>query len=58
MPEIAIQDSTFQRLQRHAKPLVDTIDAVRADEQQRGYGRVRRSGLTREDELALLDALP
>lgn len=39
-------------------PLVDTIDAVRADEQQRGYDRVRRSGLTREDELALLDALP
>lgn len=28
MPEIAIQDSTFERLQRHAKPLVDTIDTV------------------------------
>ena len=28
MPEIAIQDSTFRLLQRHAKPLVDTPDMV------------------------------
>ncbi len=28
MPEVMIQDSTFERLQRHAKPLVDTIDSV------------------------------
>ena len=28
MPEVMIQDSTFERLQRHAKPLVDTIDTV------------------------------
>jgi hypothetical protein len=28
MPAVAIQDSTFERLQRHAKPLVDTIDSV------------------------------
>ncbi len=28
MPEITIEESTFQRLQRHAKPLVDTTDSV------------------------------
>lgn len=28
MPEIEIQDSTFARLQQHAKPLVDTTDTV------------------------------
>lgn len=28
MPEVAIQNLTFERLQRHAKPLVDTIDSV------------------------------
>lgn len=28
MPEVTIQESTFTRLQRHAKPLVDTIDTV------------------------------
>jgi hypothetical protein len=28
MPEVTIQDSTFARLQRHAKPLIDTIDTV------------------------------
>jgi len=28
MPEVTIQESTFERLQRHAKPLVDTIDTV------------------------------
>jgi hypothetical protein len=28
MPEITIQQSTFERLQRHAKPLVDTTDTV------------------------------
>lgn len=28
MPEIPIQDSTFARLQRHAKPFVDTPDSV------------------------------
>ena len=28
MPEITIQESTFERLQRHAKPLVDTPDTV------------------------------
>jgi len=28
MPEVTIKDSTFGRLQRHAKPLVDTIDTV------------------------------
>ena len=28
MPEIAIHQSTFERLQRHAKPFVDTPDAV------------------------------
>jgi len=28
MPEINIQQSTFERLQRHAKPLVDTADTV------------------------------
>jgi hypothetical protein len=28
MPEVTIQVSTFQRLQQHAKPLIDTIDTV------------------------------
>lgn len=28
MPEIIIEQSTFERLQRHAKPLVDTTDSV------------------------------
>jgi hypothetical protein len=28
MPEVTIQGATFERLQRHAKPLVDTIDTV------------------------------
>ena len=28
MPDVSLQDSTFERLQRHAKPLVDTIDSV------------------------------
>jgi hypothetical protein len=28
MPEVTMRDSTFARLQRHARPLVDDIDAV------------------------------
>lgn len=28
MPDIVIEQSTFERLQRHAKPLVDTSDTV------------------------------
>lgn len=28
MPQTSIQDTTFERLQRHAQPLVDTIDTV------------------------------
>ena len=28
MPEITIEQATFERLQRHAEPLVDTVDAV------------------------------
>ena len=28
MPEISIEQSTFERLQSHAKPLVDTVDSV------------------------------
>ena len=28
MPDISLQNSTFERLQSHAKPLVDTIDSV------------------------------
>ena len=28
MPEIAIENSTFERLQRHARPLLDTPDTV------------------------------
>lgn len=28
MPQITIEDSTFERLQRHARPLVDTPDMV------------------------------
>lgn len=39
------------------RPLEDTIAAVTADERARGVDRPRRSGLTRAEELALLDAL-
>lgn len=28
MPEIAVEQSTFERLQQHARPLVDTSDSV------------------------------
>jgi hypothetical protein len=28
MPEISIEQSTFERLQRHANPLVDSVDSV------------------------------
>lgn len=28
MPDISIQQSTFERLQQHAKPLLDTVDSV------------------------------
>jgi len=36
------------------RPLAETIAAVVADEQERGIDRDRRAGLTRADELALL----
>jgi nucleoside-diphosphate-sugar epimerase len=39
------------------RPLADTIADVLADERTRGLDRERRAGLTRTDELALLDAL-
>lgn len=39
------------------RPLEDTIAAVTADEQARGVDRPRRAGLTRAEELALIDAL-
>ncbi len=28
MPQVTIADKTFERLQRHARPLVDTLDTV------------------------------
>ena len=28
MPNVSLQDPTFERLQSHAKPLVETIDSV------------------------------
>ena len=43
-----------------SKPIkyrLETIDAVRDDEKLRGYDRARRAGLSRADELALIDAL-
>lgn len=36
------------------RPLAETIDRVLADERARGVDRVRRAGLTREEERALL----
>ena len=42
MPDITIEQATFERLQRHAQPLVDTVDAVvnRAlDAMERGVRR-------------------
>lgn len=49
MPDITILQSTFERLQQHAKPLVDTTDtvvnrALDALEQREGYV-VSRNGL-------------
>lgn len=38
------------------RPVADTIQRVLADEQTRGLDRVRRAGLTRAEERALLDA--
>ena len=29
MPEITIEQSTFERLQRHAEPLLDTTDKAK-----------------------------
>ena len=54
MPDIVIEQSTFERLQRHARPLVDTTDMVvnrqpspgRAGESRRPY--VTRKGFTAE----------
>ena len=28
MPQVTIEDTTFERLQRHAKPLIDTFDTL------------------------------
>lgn len=39
------------------RPLTDTIARIVADERERGVDRERRAGLTRAEELALLDAL-
>ena len=47
MPDIAVKQSTFERLQRHAEPLVDTADkivnrALDALEQSGGHAAVER----------------
>jgi len=39
------------------RPLVETLADTLADEKARGLGRDRKAGLTRDDELALLDQL-
>ena len=39
------------------RPLVETLRDTLADERDRGLDRERRAGLTRSDELALIDAL-
>jgi len=39
------------------RPLRDTLERTLADERSRGLDRVRRAGLTRSDELALLSEL-
>ncbi|PZE81110.1 NAD-dependent epimerase/dehydratase family protein [Curtobacterium sp. MCBD17_032] len=39
------------------RPLVDTVRRVVDDERARGVGRVRRSGLTADEELRVLEAL-
>lgn len=40
------------------RPLAETLIDVLADERARGLDRDRRSGLTRDEEVALLDRLP
>jgi nucleoside-diphosphate-sugar epimerase len=39
------------------RPLIETMADTLADEKARGLGRDRKAGLTRDDELALLDQL-
>lgn len=50
-------NAAYRRAGGTFTPLIETIDAVRDDEKLRGYDRARRAGLSRADELALIDAL-
>lgn len=60
MPEYAgfptRDDSRARRLGLTRRPLDDTLRDTLADERDRGLDRDRKAGLTRTDELALLDA--
>ncbi|GAB3600800.1 NAD-dependent epimerase/dehydratase family protein [Microbacterium tumbae] len=58
MPGFARRSSTAYRAAGGPlRPLAETISRVLLDERSRGVGRPRRSGLTREEELALLTAI-
>ncbi|CAH0161315.1 hypothetical protein SRABI76_01043 [Microbacterium oxydans] len=50
-------NAAYLRSGGELRPIVETISRVLEDERVRGIHRERRAGLTRTDELALLDAL-
>jgi hypothetical protein len=51
------RNDVFGRAGGVLRPLRETLGRTLADERSRGLDRVRRAGLTREDELALLGEL-
>ncbi len=58
MPGFASRDGrAFRAAGGRSRTLPETIARVLADERARGLDRPRRAGLSREDEVALLDAL-
>lgn len=61
MPDITIEQTTFERLQRHAQPLVDTVDAVvnRAlDAMETGVWKQPDEGLPANEHEVDPDRLP
>ncbi|WP_334151864.1 NAD-dependent epimerase/dehydratase family protein [Microbacterium sp.] len=54
---MARSNAAYLRSGGTLRPITETIASVLADERARGIDRERRAGLTRPDELALLDAL-
>ncbi|HYP73527.1 MAG TPA: reductase, partial [Microbacterium sp.] len=48
----------YRLLGGRIRPLRETLARTLVDERERGLDRPRAAGLTREDELALIEALP